>query len=213
MHPEITGLEPEPMLDLRHAARAGAALDPIHSHRRCHRTAIGHPCHRTAAHRQTRAIVYVQVANQDRPTFEGRTVTLGPRAGDDYLVLDGLKEGDRVVTHGNFKIDSELQIRGRPSMMSPPMETDGSPLHRRLSLPRHAEAGRAQGCASRIRSGIAALSRTILKLADRLAADDLEQAREAAQRWMNNCIRAIDTSGLLEADAAASLGTGRTRPD
>jgi hypothetical protein len=31
----------------------------------------------------------------------------------------GLAEGDLVVTHGAFKIDAELQIRGRPSMMQP----------------------------------------------------------------------------------------------
>jgi len=66
-----------------------------------------------------RAIVYVQVPGADRPTFEGREIVLGPRAGDDYLVKQGLKEGDRVVTKGNFKLDAELQIRAKPSMMTP----------------------------------------------------------------------------------------------
>ncbi len=65
-----------------------------------------------------RAIVYVALA--DRPgVFEGREVTLGPRAGDRYVALDGLEEGERVVVNGNFKIDSELQLLGRRSMMSP----------------------------------------------------------------------------------------------
>lgn len=66
-----------------------------------------------------RAVVYVQLSDRERPTFEGRQVTLGPRAGDFYVVRDGLEEGELVVTRGNFKIDSELQIRGRPSMMAP----------------------------------------------------------------------------------------------
>ena len=39
--------------------------------------------------------------------------------GDFYLVEDGLDEGERVVVNGNFKIDSALQIRAKPSMMSP----------------------------------------------------------------------------------------------
>ena len=69
-----------------------------------------------------RAVVYVQLPDRDRPTFEGRQVTLGPRAGDYYIVRDGLEEGELVVTRGNFKIDSELQIRGRPSMMAPGRE-------------------------------------------------------------------------------------------
>jgi Cu(I)/Ag(I) efflux system membrane fusion protein len=45
-------------------------------------------------------------------------VTLGPRAGDFYLVRHGLQEGELVVTRGNFKIDSALQIQARPSMVS-----------------------------------------------------------------------------------------------
>ena len=67
----------------------------------------------------TRAVVYVQVPNAEAPTFEGRQVVLGPRAGDYYIVRHGLQEGQRVVTRGNFKIDSALQIEAKPSMMTP----------------------------------------------------------------------------------------------
>jgi Cu(I)/Ag(I) efflux system membrane fusion protein len=67
----------------------------------------------------TRAVVYVQVSSDEGVVFEGREVTLGPRAGDYYVVKEGLSEGDKVVTNGAFKIDSELQIQAKPSMMSP----------------------------------------------------------------------------------------------
>jgi len=67
----------------------------------------------------TRAVVYVQVPDAEKPTFEGRQIVLGPRAGDYYLVFAGLHEGERVVTRGNFKIDSALQIEAKPSMMLP----------------------------------------------------------------------------------------------
>lgn len=66
-----------------------------------------------------RAVVYVRKADARRPTFEGREVVLGPRAGDYYLVESGLGEGELVVISGNFKIDSSLQIQAKPSMMSP----------------------------------------------------------------------------------------------
>lgn len=66
-----------------------------------------------------RAIAYVKVPFADKPTFDGREITLGPRAGDHYIVLAGLSEGEEVVTNGNFKIDSALQILAKPSMMSP----------------------------------------------------------------------------------------------
>jgi len=65
-----------------------------------------------------RAVVYVAVPEQPG-TYVGREIVLGPRAGDYYLVRAGLQEGDQVVTHGNFKIDSALQIRAEPSMMTP----------------------------------------------------------------------------------------------
>lgn len=67
----------------------------------------------------TRAIVYVELPGTKDPTFEGREILLGPRAGDYYLVKHGLNEGDLVVTAGNFKIDSALQIQAKPSMMTP----------------------------------------------------------------------------------------------
>ena len=64
-----------------------------------------------------RAIVYVQ--KPDTGTYEGRTVTLGPRAGDYYVVKAGVHEGERVVSSGSFKIDADLQIQGKRSMMNP----------------------------------------------------------------------------------------------
>ena len=65
-----------------------------------------------------RAVVYVEVPDQESPTYEGREVRLGPRAGDYYLVREGLEEGERVVVKGNFKLDADLQIQAKPSMMS-----------------------------------------------------------------------------------------------
>jgi len=67
----------------------------------------------------TRAIVYIELPGKDKPTYEGREIVLGPRAGNYYIVRSGLNEGDMVVTKGNFKIDSALQIQAKPSMMTP----------------------------------------------------------------------------------------------
>lgn len=65
-----------------------------------------------------RAVVYVAVSGTERPTFEGREVVLGPRAGEHYVVLEGLQEGERVVAQGAFRIDSAMQIQAKSSMMS-----------------------------------------------------------------------------------------------
>lgn len=68
-----------------------------------------------------RAVVYVEEPTDTTGVrrYEGREVVLGPRAGEYYVVLSGLRQGERVVTHGNFKIDSALQILAKPSMMNP----------------------------------------------------------------------------------------------
>ena len=66
-----------------------------------------------------RAVVYVEDPNAEKPTYIGREVTLGPRAGEDYIVSSGLSDGELVVVSGNFKIDSALQILAKPSMMNP----------------------------------------------------------------------------------------------
>ena len=48
----------------------------------------------------------------DGGKFDPRTVTLGPQAENDkYQVLSGLSEGERIVTSGQFMLDSESQLR------------------------------------------------------------------------------------------------------
>jgi len=44
-------------------------------------------------------------------TLEPRELKIGARLADAYEVLDGLAEGDRVVTSGNFLIDSESKLK------------------------------------------------------------------------------------------------------
>ncbi|WP_309399021.1 efflux RND transporter periplasmic adaptor subunit [Cerasicoccus maritimus] len=63
-----------------------------------------------------RAVVYLKTGEGE---FTGRAINLGPRAGDYFVVQSGLKEGDVVVTNGAFRLDSELQIKAKPSMMNP----------------------------------------------------------------------------------------------
>ena len=66
----------------------------------------------------TRAVVNVALPGET-PIFEGREVVLGPRANDHYVVYSGLSEGEMVVTNGNFKIDSAMQILAKASLMAP----------------------------------------------------------------------------------------------
>jgi len=200
MHPEIHGSSAEPCSICGMPLEPAATLDPIHVPDQVTLPLVIPATAPLITGK--RAIVYLQLPDRDRPTFEGRNVTLGPRAGEHYLVLAGLEEGDRVVTHGNFKIDSELQIRGRPSMMSPPEENrDSTP-----TAPRATADSTSPGplpafeVPTAFGQGVAGIVQDYLKLVDRLAADDLPQARVAAIA-MDERLRAIDPSAL-SADAA-----------
>jgi RND family efflux transporter MFP subunit len=58
--------------------------------------------------------------------FEPRTVTLGARAEHDMIqVLSGLAAGERVVTSGQFMLDSESQLREAIQKMLSPREGRG----------------------------------------------------------------------------------------
>lgn len=67
-----------------------------------------------------RSVVYVQKGNKEAPAFEMREVETGARVGEDYLVISGLEEGERVVSNGVFAIDAAAQLSGNYSMMTRP---------------------------------------------------------------------------------------------
>ncbi len=65
-----------------------------------------------------RVVVFVEKEGADKPTYLVREIKLGPRAGDQYVVVDGLMAGERVVTKGAFRLDSAMQIVGDESVMA-----------------------------------------------------------------------------------------------
>ncbi|MBT4716122.1 MAG: efflux RND transporter periplasmic adaptor subunit [Candidatus Marinimicrobia bacterium] len=70
-----------------------------------------------------RALVYVQISKSESSQFALVEIVLGPRVGSEYIVISGLAVDELVVSNGNFKIDSAMQIAGKKSMMS----GDGAP--------------------------------------------------------------------------------------
>jgi Cu(I)/Ag(I) efflux system membrane fusion protein/cobalt-zinc-cadmium efflux system membrane fusion protein len=65
----------------------------------------------------TRQIVFV---DRGGGYLEPRQVQLGQRAGDEYIVLSGLKSGERIVTSANFLVDSESQLQAAIGSFVPP---------------------------------------------------------------------------------------------
>src|SRR5690625_373123 len=124
-----------------------------------------------------RAIVYVQVPGTDAPTYESREVVLGGRTGDYYQITEGLHEGELVVVHGAFRLDSELQIRGGRSMMQmeTPSPTDAPALEHGDRIP------------------LGNVVDAYIELVDALADDDPAGAHAAASA-LDQALRAVDSS-------------------
>lgn len=64
-----------------------------------------------------RSIVYVKQPGEE-PVFKIREIELGPMLGNSYVVTEGLKDGEEIVTEGAFSVDAAAQLEGKPSMMN-----------------------------------------------------------------------------------------------
>jgi len=56
-----------------------------------------------------RQIVFVEVA---KGIYKPKSIKIGRKINDYYEVIEGLKEGDKVVVNGTFLLDSEAEIKG-----------------------------------------------------------------------------------------------------
>ena len=85
----------------------------------------------------TRQVVLVQLAEG---RFEPRTVKLGSRSENFAVVLDGISEGEQVVTSANFLIDAESNLKAALGGLIPDNEVQGV---KGVGLPaaKHSEQG------------------------------------------------------------------------
>jgi Cu(I)/Ag(I) efflux system membrane fusion protein/cobalt-zinc-cadmium efflux system membrane fusion protein len=65
----------------------------------------------------TRQLVFL---NRGNGSLEPKEIAVGPRVGDDFVVLKGLKPHLSVVTSANFLIDSESQLQAAAGSFVPP---------------------------------------------------------------------------------------------
>jgi Cu(I)/Ag(I) efflux system membrane fusion protein/cobalt-zinc-cadmium efflux system membrane fusion protein len=65
----------------------------------------------------TRSMVFV---DDGSGYLQPREIELGPRVGDEFVVVKGLRAGERIVTSANFLIDSESQLQSALQSFAPP---------------------------------------------------------------------------------------------
>lgn len=64
--------------------------------------------------------------NHGNGSLEPKEILVGPRVGDDFVVLKGLEPRQSIVTSGNFLIDSESQLQVAAGSFIPPPPDAGS---------------------------------------------------------------------------------------
>ena len=62
------------------------------------------------------SLVYVET---EPGRFEIRPITLGSLLRDEAVILAGVEAGEQVAVNGNFLIDSQMQLAGKPSLIDP----------------------------------------------------------------------------------------------
>jgi RND family efflux transporter MFP subunit len=65
----------------------------------------------------TRQLVFL---NHGNGSLEPKEIAVGPRVGDDFIVLKGLEAHQPIVTSANFLIDSESQLQAAAGSFVPP---------------------------------------------------------------------------------------------
>ena len=71
----------------------------------------------------TRQIVFL---NHGNGSLEPKEIAVGPRVGDDCVILKGLEARQSIVTSANFLIDSESQLQAAAGSFVPPPPGSGS---------------------------------------------------------------------------------------
>lgn len=64
------------------------------------------------------SVVYVKLQDTEVPSYEFREVFIESQSGDYVKVLEGIQNGDEIVTKGAFAIDAAAQLNNNLSMMN-----------------------------------------------------------------------------------------------
>ena len=136
----------------------------------------------------TRSVVFVALKGEETPGYQMRTVHLGPRLDDAYVVNSGLKAGERVVRRGAFALDAAAQLNDQPSMMRPAaLRKQGTPGV--FQSAKRGEAPKLEEVSPEGRKALQGLLKDYLALKSAMTRDDtaraMQQRRQLAERILS----------------------------
>lgn len=146
-----------------------------------------------------RSVIYLKPKGEES-VFEMREVTLGDAIKDGYIVLQGLENGDEIVTNGTFTVDAAAQLKGKKSMMNKEggktmtgheghtgMQMNGSEKSSKMTM----------DLPKSVQENFIPVLNSYLKLKDAFVASDIQKVENAATYVLGN-LKKIKTSNLTE---------------
>tara|TARA_R110000772_G_scaffold254276_2_gene370215 strand:- start:1171 stop:2943 length:1773 start_codon:yes stop_codon:yes gene_type:complete len=140
-----------------------------------------------------RSVVYLKT-NSIEPVFEMREITLGNKVGDNYRILEGLNNGDEIVTNGTFTVDAAAQLQGKKSMMNKEggkvmtgheghlgMEETAS-----VNNEKHSNINERVEVSKDFQNQLKVVFNDYIKLKDALVKDASKSAKEESKRLLEN---------------------------
>lgn len=134
-----------------------------------------------------RSVVYIKSVTDNRTGFIMREITLGPSLGDSYVVVDGLKEGEEIASHGTFSIDAAAQLAGKPSMMSHERNGENDENYSHNAFDSHEPVS----ISNQAKRALEPVLTSYFKLKDALVGDDLPAAQKVSIE-MRNTVNQVD---------------------
>src|SRR5690554_313417 len=125
-----------------------------------------------------RSLVYLK-PDPNETVFEMREITLGSKMGENYQVVDGLENGDEIVTNGTFTVDAAAQLQGKKSMMNHKSDKNESKeahfnLNERVTVSKD------------FQNQLKAVFNDCIQLKDALVKDDTSNSAEEAKKLLNH---------------------------
>ncbi|MFD0863966.1 efflux RND transporter periplasmic adaptor subunit [Sungkyunkwania multivorans] len=143
-----------------------------------------------------RSVVYLKT-KPNEPVFEMKEVLLGNANGDTYTILEGLENGDEVVTNGTFTVDAAAQLQGKKSMMNAEggktmtgheghLGMQGDNAGDKMDKTNHSQMNKRIDVSNKFQKQLKEVFDGYILLKDALVNDDSEEAQTAAKRVSQN---------------------------
>tara|TARA_R110002126_G_scaffold55819_4_gene149670 strand:+ start:9335 stop:11104 length:1770 start_codon:yes stop_codon:yes gene_type:complete len=153
-----------------------------------------------------RSVVYVK-PDTSKPVFEMKEIVLGKKLGDNYEVLEGVQNGDEIVTNGVFTIDAAAQLQGKKSMMNKVggKVMTGHEGHLGMETTKtnkkdHSKMNERIQVSTIFQNQLEEVFNTYIKLKDELVKDDANNAIIASKEILENLSK-VDMKQLTDKNA------------